>query len=133
MNKVILIGRLAKDPQLKYAEGSGKAVSNFTVAVNRIKKKDQEKSNVDFINCVAFDKTAETLAQYFSKGKQIALIGNIRTSSYTDKNNEKKYSTKIVVDSFEFIGYKNGNNESRNDNNDGYDEITPVDDGEMPF
>ena len=78
MNKVVLIGRLTRDPELRFAAGSGTAVSRFTVAVNRQFKRDE----TDFINCVAFGKTAETISQYLSKGRQIALTGSIRTGSY---------------------------------------------------
>lgn len=130
MNKVVLIGRLTKDPDLKFTAGSGTAVSRFTVAVNRQFKKDE----TDFINCVAFGKTAETISQYLTKGRQIAVTGNIRTGSYDTQDGTKRYTTDVAVESFEFIGSK-GNNSSNNDSfNDGYnDEITPVDDWNMPF
>ena len=78
MNKVILIGRLTKDPELRYAAGNGTAVCRFTVAINRQFKKDE----TDFINCVAFGKTGETITQYLTKGRQIAVTGSIRTGSY---------------------------------------------------
>ncbi|MGL4108340.1 single-stranded DNA-binding protein [Clostridium sp. LP20] len=130
MNKVILIGRLTKDPELRFAAGSGTGVTRFTVAVTRPFKKDE----TDFINCVAFGKTAETIAQYLTKGRQIALTGNIRTGSY-DKDGEKRYTTDVNVESFEFVGDNKGqaSNQSNNDAFGGYGEITPVDDGEMPF
>lgn len=130
MNKVVLIGRLTKDPDLKFTAGSGTAVSRFTVAVNRQFKKDE----TDFINCVAFGKIAETISQYLTKGRQIAIVGNIRTGSYDAQDGTKRYTTDVAVESFEFIGSK-GNNSSNNDSfNDGYnDEITPVYDGDMPF
>lgn len=131
INKVVLIGRLTKDPELRFTAGSGTAVARFTVAVNRQFKKDE----TDFINCVAFGKTAETISQYFVKGQQIAVNGNIRTGSYEAQDGTKRYTTDVTVESFEFIGSK-GNNSSNNDSfNDGYDyDITPVDtDDEMPF
>ena len=74
MNKIILIGRLTKDPDLRFAAGSGTAVTRFTVAVNRQMKRDE----ADFINCIAFGKTGETIAQYLTKGRQIAINGNIQ-------------------------------------------------------
>ena len=74
MNKVVLVGRLTKDPELRYAAGSGVSTCRFTVAVNRIKKDE-----ADFINCVAFNKPAELIAQYFVKGRQIAIAGHIQT------------------------------------------------------
>ena len=151
MNKVILIGRLTKDPELRYAPGTGTGVSRFTVAVNRRKKED----GADFINCVAFGKTAETISQYLTKGRQIAITGSIRTGSY-DKDGVKHYTTDVAVDGFEFIGsgngaardnadsfnggYGNSNSDysAHSNNNDVFgagfnDDITPVDDGDMPF
>lgn len=148
MNKVVLVGRLVRDPELRFAAGSGNAVSRFTVAVNRQFKKDE----TDFIGCVAFGKTAEIISQYFTKGKQIAVSGSIRTGSYDAQDGTKRYTTDVAVDSFDFIdskdssdGYNNGGyNNSNSDfsapaNNDPFggagfnDDITPVDDGDMPF
>ena len=132
MNKVVLIGRLTKDPELRYAAGSGTAVTRFTIAVNRQFKKDE----TDFINCVAFGKTAETISQYLTKGRQIAVTGSIRTGSYDAQDGTKRYTTDVAVESFEFIGSANQGNTQENSNNDAfgaYDDITPVDDGDMPF
>lgn len=133
MNKVVLIGRLTKDPDLKFTAGSGTAVSRFTVAVNRQFKKDE----TDFINCVAFGKTAETISQYLTKGRQIAVTGSIRTGSYEAQDGTKRYTTDVAVDSFEFIGNKGSNNdtfEGGTFNSGGYgDDPVPVDDGDMPF
>ena len=125
MNKAVLVGRLVRDPDLKFAAGSGNAVSRFTVAVTRQFKRDE----ADFISCVAFGKTAEIISQYFTKGKQIAIPGSIRTGSYDAQDGTKKYTTDVVVDTFDFIEKGTSNN-----NNTGVDEdITPVDDGDMPF
>lgn len=132
MNKVILIGRLTKDPELRFTAGSGMAVSRFTVAVNRQFKKDE----TDFINCVAFGKTAETISQYLTKGRQIAVIGSIRTGSYDAQDGTKRYTTDVAVDSFEFVGSNGQASTQGNSNNDAfgaYDDITPVDDVDMPF
>ena len=140
MNKVILLGRLTKDPELNHAAGTGKAVSRFTLAVTRPFKKDE----TDFINCIAFGKTGETIAQYLTKGRQLAVTGSIRTGSYDAKDGTKRYTTDIVVDSFEFIGGNQNNNmnssNSRGFNNSGNglgdnfeEDMTPVDDGDMPF
>ena len=123
MNKAVLVGRLVRDPDLKFAAGSGNAVSRF--AVTRQFKRDE----ADFISCVAFGKTAEIISQYFTKGKQIAISGSIRTGSYDAQDGTKKYTTDVVVDTFDFIEKGTSNN-----NNTGVDEdITPVDDGDMPF
>lgn len=152
MNKVVLIGRLTKDPELRFAAGSGNAVCRFTLAVNRPFKRDE----ADFINCVAFGKTAETITQYLTKGREMAISGNIRTGSYDAQDGSKRYTTDVAVDSFEFIGSGNGNGAARNNNdfggnsssfgnsdyssnqNSGFggnfdNDITPVDDGDMPF
>ena len=100
MNKVVLVGRLTKDPELRFAAGSGSAVCRFTVAVNRQFKKDE----TDFIGCVAFGKTAEIIAQYLTKGREIAVSGSIRTGSYDAQDGTKRYTTDVAVDSFDFIG-----------------------------
>ena len=134
MNKTILIGRLTADPTLNFAAGTGTAVARFNLAVTRPFKKDE----TDFINCIAFNKRAEAIAQYLTKGRQLAVTGSIRTGSYDAKDGTKRYTTDIVVDSFEFIGQGNNNNQGNtSQNNFGgmnfEDEMTPIDDGDMPF
>ena len=126
MNKVVLVGRLTKDPELRYAAGSGIPTSKFTVAVNRQGKKDE----ADFINCVAFNKPAELIAQYFVKGRQIAITGHIQTGSYLKDDGAKVYTTDVIVETFDFCDSSNKSNSS---NNSIDDDITPVDDGDMPF
>lgn len=138
INKVVLLGRLTKDPELRYAAGSGTAVCRFTLAVSRQFKKDE----TDFINCIAFNKQGEAIAQYVTKGRQLAVIGNIRTGSYDGQDGIKRYTTDILVESFEFIGNSNnGNVNTNNQNNDywnmstdnGFGVEEPIDDGDMPF
>ena len=138
MNKVILIGRLTKDPELRYAAGSGTAVCRFTLAVSRQFKKDE----TDFINCIAFNKQGEAIAQYVTKGRQLAVTGSIRTGSYDGQDGVKRYTTDVIVESFEFIGNSNtGNVNTNNQNNDywnmstdnGFGVEEPIDDGDMPF
>lgn len=135
MNKVILIGRLTKDPELNFAAGTGTAVTRFTLAVTRPFKKDE----TDFINCIAFNKRAEAIAQYLTKGRQLAVTGSIRTGSYDAKDGTKRYTTDIVVDSFEFIGNSNGNSNNQGNTSNSFsgmnfeEDMTPVDDGDMPF
>ena len=138
INKVDLLGRLTKDPELRYAAGSGTAVCRFTLAVSRQFKKDE----TDFINCIAFNKQGEAIAQYVTKGRQLAVIGNIRTGSYDGQDGIKRYTTDILVESFEFIGNSNnGNVNTNNQNNDywnmstdnGFGVEEPIDDGDMPF
>lgn len=135
MNKVVLIGRTTKSPELRYAPGTGTAVCRFTLAVNRPYKKDE----TDFINCVAFGKIAETIAQYVLKGRQVAITGSIRTGSYENNAGNKIYTTDIALDGFEFIGNSNnnqGNSGTWNQSEDtgmGFGVEEPIDDGDMPF
>ena len=130
MNKVVLIGNLTRDPEMNYAAGSGKAITRFSLAVKRAFKKDE----TDFINCIAFGKTGETIAQYLTKGRQVAITGSIRTGSYDAKDGTKRYTTDVVVDSFEFIGNQGPKNNSiENRNGDIFAEMTPDDDGDAPF
>ena len=135
MNKVILIGRTTKSPELRYATGTGTAVCRFTLAVNRPYKKDE----ADFINCVAFGKIGETIAQYVLKGRQVAVAGSIRTGSYESNSGEKRYTTDVVLDGFEFIGNSSNSdnaatyNQGTNNSDMGFGGMTPVDDGDMPF
>lgn len=129
MNKVTLLGRMVKDPELRFAAGSGNGVCKFTIAVNRQFKKNE----ADFINCVAFGKQAETIAQYMLKGSQIALTGHIQTGSYDAKDGSKRYTTDVLVESFEFVGGGNKNQDNNSNQIEFDNDMTPVDDGDMPF
>lgn len=138
MNKVVLIGRLTKDPDLRFTAGSGMGICRFTVAVKRQFKKDE----ADFINCVAWNKTAETIAQYFTKGRPIAIVGHMQTGSYDAQDGTKRYTTDVAVESFEFVGSNGqantqGNTQENTSFDGGWDlesDFTPVDDmGDMPF
>ena len=104
MNQVTLLGRLTRDPELKYTP-SGKAFCRFSIAINR----EFNREETDFINCVAWDKRAETIAEYLRKGRRILVQGRIQTGSY-DKDGQKVYTTDIIVDKFEFIASANSNN-----------------------
>lgn len=95
MNNVILMGRLTKDPELSRSSG-GKAFTRFSIAINRIGE------GTDFINCVAWEKTAKTISEYFKKGQRILVQGSIRTGSY-EKNGQTIYTTDVLVNRFEFI------------------------------
>ena len=121
---------------MNFLPGDGKAVCKFKLAVKREFTKDKS----DFINCISWGKTGETIAQYITKGRQLAVTGSIRTGSYDAKDGTKRYTTDIVVDSFEFIGSsKNDNQGSNNFNQDSFggmnfeEDMMPVDDGDMPF
>ena len=104
MNKVILIGRLVADPELKYTP-SGKAVCNVTVAVDR-QSKD---GGTDFSDVVVWNKSAENLAQYMSKGRQLAVDGSIQKRGYEDKEGNKRWVTEVLANRIEFIGSKGDN------------------------
>lgn len=107
MNKVILMGRLVRDPETRYTQSAEpKAVVRFTIAVNKRFKREGE-ADADFINCVAFGKTGEFVSKYFKKGNMISVVGRINTSSWVDDNGEKKYSTDVVIDEAYFCGSKN--------------------------
>lgn len=129
MNKVILIGRLTKDPELKYTPGSGTAVTTVTLAVDRQKTKDGKKE-ADFIPVVIWGKSAEATAQYMSKGKLIGIAGRIQTRSYEAKEGGKRYVTEVVAEEVQFLEW--GENPQANSNSD-YSDMTPVDLGDIPF
>lgn len=132
MNKVCLSGRLTKDAELRFAAGSGTAVTRLNIAVRRnIKDKNTGKYESDFINCISFGKQAETIAQYFQKGSQIAIVGHIQTGSYNAQDGSKRYTTDVLIESFEFV--VGNNNQNNNFNNNFGDDLTPVADDDMPF
>lgn len=107
MNKVVLMGRLTKDPDARYASGEGgTAVARYTLAVDRRFKRDGE-ATADFIPCVAFGKSAEIAGQYFRKGTKLTISGRIQTGSYTGKDGQKVYTTDVVVEEQEFAESKN--------------------------
>lgn len=101
MNAAIILGRLTRDPVIK-ATQSGMTIARFTLAVNRLNKKGQN-PEADFINCVAFGKTADAIGNYVYKGHRLLVEGRIQTGSYTSKSGEKKYTTEISVNRVEFI------------------------------
>ena len=111
MNKVILLGRLTAKPELRYTP-SNTAYTRFSVAVNRAFARQDGTRETDFINVVAWGKNAETIARYFDKGRQICLEGSIRTGSYTDKDGNKRYTTDVNLDSFEFVESKRNDADS---------------------
>ncbi len=106
MNSVTLLGRLTRDPELKFSQ-SGKAFCKFSIAVQRDFKKDE----ADFINCIAWDKRAELLTEYLRKGRRIALQGRLNVRNY-DQNGETKWITEVIIDKFDFL-----DSSSNSDNN----------------
>ena len=141
MNVVILMGRMTRDPELKYTSG-GKAFANFSLAVQKLR------DGVEFIDCTAWEKTAETIAEYFRKGNRILIQGRLSVNSY-EQNGEKRRRMKVVVNSFEFVesskssgnseGYQQNksfsNNNSKPVQNDTFDDDNDdmEDDEEFPF
>lgn len=106
MNKVVLLGRLTAKPELRYT-AQNTAYTRFTIAVNRRVANQEGNREADFINVVAWRRTAEIIAQYFDKGRQICIEGNIRTGSYDDKDGNKRYTTEVVIDNFDFVESRN--------------------------
>ncbi len=112
MNKVILMGRLTRDPEVRYSQGdNAMAVARYTLAVDRRFNRNNDGQTADFINCVAFGKAGEFAEKYFHKGIKIAVTGRIQTGSYTNKDGVKVYTTDIVVEEQEFAESKNSSNE----------------------
>lgn len=105
LNKVILMGRLTADPELKQTQG-GTAVTSFSIAVDRRYNRDGERK-ADFISCVAWRTTAEFIAKYFNKGSMIALVGELQTRSWEDNNGQKRYATEVIASEVSFCGSKN--------------------------
>ena len=106
MNKVILMGRLTRDPEVRYSAGENAlAIARYTLAVDRRFRRDGE-ANADFINCVSFGRTAEFAEKYFRQGLKIAVTGRIQTGSYTNREGQKVYTTEVVVEDQEFAESK---------------------------
>ena len=113
MNKVIEIGRLAKDPDIRYSQGANTTcIARYTLAVDR-KFKQEGQPNADFINCIAFGKLGEFAEKYLHKGVKIAVVGRIQTGSYTNKDGQKVYTTDVVVEEQEFCESKSNNQQSQ--------------------
>ena len=125
MNKIMLVGRLTKDPELRYTQ-SGTAVTSFTLAVNRRFSKEKE---ADFINCVAWQKTGEFLAEYFKKGSALGLEGRLQVRTYDSENGQKHWVTEVVAEQVEFVERKGSGSGL---NQDLGQEIV-FDDNDLPF
>ena len=112
MNKVILIGRVVRDADIRYSQGaSSTCIARYTLAVDR-KFKQEGQPNADFINCIAFGKLGEFAEKYLRQGIKIAVTGRIQTGSYTNKDGNKVYTTDVVVEECEFAESKNANGSS---------------------
>ncbi len=106
MNKVILMGRLTKDPEVRYTQTNNTMVTSFSLAVNRKFVKEGEERQADFINIVAWSKTAEFVSKYFRKGQQVAVVGRIQTRNYDDDKGVKHYITEVVAEEVYFADSK---------------------------
>jgi len=110
MNKVILLGNLTRDPEIKYTTGeNAMAIARFSIAVQRDYKREGQ-PEADFINCIAFGKTGENIGKFFTKGRKIAVSGKLQVSTWEDNNGQKRYSTDVIVDSFDFCDKKSEGN-----------------------
>ena len=139
MNKVILMGRLTRDPEIKSSQGEkSTTIARYTLAVDRRFKRDNEQ-NADFIGCVAFGRSAEFAEKYFRQGLKVIVTGRIQTGSYTNKEGQKVYTTDVVVEDQEFAESKATSQQNQQNNStpvtdgDGFMNIPDGIDDEMPF
>jgi len=145
MNKVILMGRLTRDPDVRYSSGdSATAVARYSLAVDRRFKRNNDDQTADFINCVAFGRSGEFAEKYFRKGTKVLVTGRIQTGSYTNRDGQKVYTTDVVVEEQEFAeskaaagngegGYVPARQEPSAEINDGFMNIPDGIDEELPF
>jgi len=148
MNKVILMGRLTRDPEVRYSQGdNASAVARYTLAVDRRFKREGDGQTADFINCVAFGRSAEFAERYLRQGTKIAVTGRIQTGSYTNRDGVKVYTTDVVVEEQEFAESKAAGGASTSNNSyqaspapspsvdigDGFMNIPDGIDEELPF
>lgn len=116
MNKVFLIGRLTRDPELRYT-GNNTAVASFSLAVNRNFSNQNGEREADFINIVVWRKQAENVKNYLSQGSQVAVDGRIQTRSYDDQQGQRRYVTEVIADNVEFLGSKNSSTNMTQESN----------------
>ena len=139
MNKVILMGRLTRDPQVRYTQGQDSmAIARFTLAVDRRGRKQEGQQDADFPSCVAFGKSAEFVEKYVHQGTKIVLTGRIQTGSYNDREGRKVYTTEVVVEEAEFAESKNKNGNQQEPptgpaSGDGFMNIPEGADDQLPF
>ena len=114
MNKVVLMGRLTKDPEVRYTKTNNTMVASFSLAVNRRFAAAGEERQADFINIVAWSKTGEFCSKYFKKGQQVGIIGRIQTRTWDDENGQKRYATEVVAEEAYFADSKRDGEGSSN-------------------
>jgi single-strand DNA-binding protein len=124
------MGRLTKDPEIRYTQSST-AVCNFTLAVNRRFQKQGEERKADFIPVVVWGKQAEFCSKYFEKGRQVAVVGRIETSSWEDNEGKKRYKTEVIADEVYFADSKPQEQSTNTEHDGGF--YTPEDNDELPF
>ena len=134
MNKVILMGRLTRDPDVRYSDQSS-AVARFTLAVDRRFKRDGDQQTADFISCVAFSKTGEFIERYCHQGTKLVVEGRIQTGSYTNRDGNKVYTTDVVAEEMYFAESKKEGSDGRSEPTDenGFMNIPEGIDEELPF
>lgn len=130
LNQVILIGRLTKDPELKYTQGSGTPVATFTLAVDRNYTNQQGQREADFIPIQVWRKTAENCAKYLAKGSLVAITGRIQTRSWDGNDGKKHYATEVIADTVRFLDTKKKQQEDDIEVPEGF---IPVDESDLPF
>lgn len=131
MNSVHLIGRMTRDPELRYSGDSQMAVCRFSIAIDRGKDRDGNDRGADFPNIVVFGKTAENCEKYLTKGRKVAIAGHLQTGSYTNKDGVKVYTTDVIADRVEFIDW--GEKTQGSSQGDGFMNIPETLDDELPF
>lgn len=136
MNKVVIIGRLTKDPELKYTPGNGTAVTQITVAVERRFKRDGQQE-ADFIPVVIWGKAAEATAQHTEKGRLIGISGRIQTRSYEAKDGGRRYVTELAAEEVKFLEFAKKTSDSSYTSGEeygaSYEDMTPIEDSDIPF
>lgn len=135
MNNVVLIGRLTRDPELRYLPGSGTPVANFTLAIDKQLSKDKKQEmeskgqpTADFINIVSFGKQGENCANYLAKGRLVAVQGRLQSRSYEAKDGSKRYVTEVIAQNVQFLEWG-----EKQDDSDMPDGFHSVDDSDIPF
>ncbi len=130
MNKVILMGRLVRDPEVRYTNGNNTMVATFQIAVNRRFAKQGEERQADFFQIVAWDKTGEFCSKYFKKGQQVGVIGRLQTRNYDDKDGKKVYVTEVVAEETYFADTKKEEANPFEGQAQDFDRVT---DDDLPF
>nr|DAL53604.1 MAG TPA_asm: Single strand binding protein [Bacteriophage sp.] len=133
MNKVILMGRLTKNPEVRYTQSTNTLVASFSLAVNRRFVKQGEERQADFINIVAWGKTGEFCQKYFTKGQQVGVIGRIQTRTWDDEQGQKHYATEVIAEEVYFAGDKKNSSENANTTTTDNSDYETFAGDELPF